>query len=147
VLDWLQQQVGARPEEFHGTAYVTPSLEQDSAIVAKVVTTSNWVDAVGNFNLLLFANGIANPIGWINTRLLTGILLKFDKEVYTSVARGRKENRMLTYAVAMICMLLFTAANGNTASESATGSSPRESGTLMLGLQRNLLVTFEFVIE
>ena len=62
VLDWLQQQVGARPEEFHGTAYGTASLEQDSAIVAKVVTTSNWVDAVGNFNLLLFANGIANPI-------------------------------------------------------------------------------------
>ena len=101
MLDWLQQQVGARPEEFHGTADVTASLEQDSAIVAKVVTTSNWVDAVGNFNLL-----------------------KFDKEVYTSVARGRKENRMLTYAVAMICLLLFTAANGNTASESATGSSP-----------------------
>jgi len=70
VLDWLLHQVGARPEEFHGTAYVTASLEQDSAIVAKVVTTSNWVDAVGNFNLLLFANGIANPIGWISAGLL-----------------------------------------------------------------------------
>ena len=65
-LDWVQNQVGARPEEFHGTAYVITSLEQDSAIVAKGVTTSNWVDAVGNFNLLLFANGIANPIGWIS---------------------------------------------------------------------------------
>ena len=109
VLDWLQQQVGARPEEFHGTAYVTPSLEQDSAIVAKVVTTSNWVDAVGNFNLLLFANGIANPIGWISAGLLTGILLKFDKEVYTSVARGRKGNRRLAYAVALISLLPLSA--------------------------------------
>jgi len=109
VLDWLLHQVGARPEEFHGTAYVTASLEQDSAIVAKVVTTSNWVDAVGNFNLLLFANGIANPIGWISAGLLTGILLKFDKEVYTSVARGRKGNRRLTYVVAMVGLLPFSA--------------------------------------
>ena len=37
----------------------------------------------------------ANPIGWISAGLLTGILLKFDKEVYTSVARGRKGNRRL----------------------------------------------------
>ena len=129
VLDWLLHQVGARPEEFHGTAYVTASLEQDSAIVAKVVTTRNWVDAVGNFNLLLFANGIANPIGWISGCLFTGILLKFDEEVHTSLARSRKESRRLAYVAAWIGFLLFLAARGNTASGSATNSSPPKSRT------------------
>lgn len=70
MLDWLKCQVVAKPQEFHGTANVTASLEQDSAIVTRVVTTRNWVDAVGNFNLLLCANGISNPIGWISAALL-----------------------------------------------------------------------------
>lgn len=39
----------------------------------------------------------------------TGILLKFDKEVHTSLARGRKSSRRLAYAVALIGLLPFSA--------------------------------------
>lgn len=106
--DLLKQHLSAHGEDFHGTAYVTETTVRDSANVARVVTTSNLIDGVGNFNLLLFASGAASPLGWISAGLLTGILLKFDQELFTLVGRGRRRGRSVAYAAALIGLLPFS---------------------------------------
>ena len=98
----------AHGHEMHGTAYVTPTTRRDSDAVARVITTSNLVDGVGNFNLFLFASGIASPLGWISAAALTGILLKFDQELFTLVARGRRKGRHIAYTAALIGLLPFS---------------------------------------
>ena len=106
--DLLKQHLSAHGEDFHGTAYVTETTVRDSATVARVVTTSNLIDGVGNFSLLLFASGAASPLGWISAGLLTGILLKFDQELFTLVGRGRRRGRSVAYAAALIGLLPFS---------------------------------------
>ncbi|MCS5699786.1 hypothetical protein NZK32_12145 [Cyanobium sp. FGCU-52] len=108
LLAAARHQLVARGEELHGTAWVTPTTQRDSEAVARVVTTSNLVDGVGNFNLLLFASGIASPLGWISATALTAILLKFDQELFTLVARGRRRGRQVAYAAALIGLLPFS---------------------------------------
>ncbi len=100
--------LAARGEDLHGTAFVTPTTVRDSATVAKVVTTSNLVDGVGNFNLLLFASGAASPLGWLSATALTAVLLKFDQELFTLVGRGRRRGRSLAYAAALVGLLPFS---------------------------------------
>lgn len=104
----LRNQLVARGEDLHGTAWVTPATQRDSDAVARVVTTSNLVDGVGNFNLLLFASGISSPLGWISAAALSAILLKFDQELFTIVARGRRQGRQVAYAAALIGLLPFS---------------------------------------
>ena len=108
LKDLLKNHLVARGEDFHGTAYVTETTVRDSANVARVVTTSNMVDGVGNFSLLLFASGAASPLGWISAGVLTGVLLKFDQELFTLVGRGRRRSRKVAYAAALIGLLPFS---------------------------------------
>lgn len=103
---WLKQHVLANPAELHGTAYVTPATHRDSDNVARVVSTSNLVDGVGNFSLLLFAGG-TNPIGVGGAIALTAILLKFDQALFTAVARGGRSGRKMAYAAAVCGLLPF----------------------------------------
>lgn len=106
VFQWLKKQVFANPAELHGTAYVTPATQRDSENVARVVTASNLVDGVGNFSLLLFAGG-TNPLGVGGAIALTAILLKFDKALFTAVARGGGRGRRMAYAAAVCGLLPF----------------------------------------
>ncbi|MEB3167966.1 MAG: hypothetical protein VKK97_04455 [Synechococcaceae cyanobacterium] len=107
ALSWLKQHVLANPAELHGTAFVTPATQRDSVNVARVVTTSNLVDGVGNFSLLLFAGGVASPLGWVSATALTAILLKFDQALFTAVARGGRRGRRMAYAAAVCGLLPF----------------------------------------
>ena len=107
ALAWLKQHILANPAELHGTAYVTPATQRDSENVARVVTTSNLVDGVGNFSLLLFAGGVASPLGWVSATALTAILLKFDQALFTAVARGGRRGRRMAYAAAVCGLLPF----------------------------------------
>ncbi len=91
----------ASPADFHGTAYVTAATHKDSQLVASGVTASNWIDGAGNFSLFLFACGAGNPLGWVTASVLTGLLFKFDKDICTTVARGRKGN----HRVALVAIL------------------------------------------
>lgn len=106
LVDWLKTHVLANPAELHGTAYVTPATQRDSENVARVVTTSNLVDGVGNFSLLLFAGG-TNPLGVTGAIALTAILLKFDQALFTAVARGGRRGRRMAHAAAVCGLLPF----------------------------------------
>lgn len=98
VLDSLQ----ARPEDFRGTAHVTTATQRDSEILARIVTTSNWIDGLGNFSLFLFAAGASTPLGWLTASGMTALLLKFDQEVFTVVARGRNGGRRIAHTAAVL---------------------------------------------
>ncbi|WP_411872042.1 hypothetical protein [Vulcanococcus limneticus] len=105
---WLQRAlnaVQASPEDFRGTAHVSAETQRDSELVARMVTTSNWIDGVGNFGLFLFAAGAGTPLGWITASGMTALLLKFDQEVCTTVARGRRGGRRIAYTAAVIGLL------------------------------------------
>lgn len=107
LVNLVTHHLVARGDDFHGTAFVSDTTVRRSANLARVVTTSNLLDGVGNFNLLLFANGVANPLGWISAGLLTAILLKFDQELFCLVGNGRHRGRMVAYVAALIGLLPF----------------------------------------
>jgi len=61
----------AKPEDFHGTAYVTPELKNHSAITASIASASNLVDFFGNWPLLFF---LFKSIGQGPAVVLSGVL-------------------------------------------------------------------------
>ena len=101
-LQAVRSRLVASADDFHGTAHVSPATQKDSQLVAGAVTASNWFDGAGNFGLMLIACGAGNPLGWLTAGMITGVLFKFDKDICTTVARGRKGSR----GVALVAILV-----------------------------------------
>jgi hypothetical protein len=87
-LKELQDLFIANPAEFHGTAYVTPELDQQAKMTARVTTLSSLLDFVGNQPLFLFAfAGV--PLSWLWAFALNVGLLKITNEC-SAVTSGKK---------------------------------------------------------
>lgn len=94
VLAHLQGLVFSDPREYHGTAFVTQTLRQDAEVTSRVVTTSNIIDAFGNFPIFLFAaGGTMNLLGWGLSLFSTLALLKIGNDMSTTVARGKEGSK------------------------------------------------------
>lgn len=103
VLKTLKGLLISEASDYHGTAYVTDNVQKDAKVTASIVTTSNIIDALGNFPILLFTmGGVANPLGLFFSLGTTLALLKIGNDMSKTVVRGKEGSKAWAFWVAII---------------------------------------------
>ncbi|MCG9891672.1 MAG: hypothetical protein MH252_11420 [Thermosynechococcaceae cyanobacterium MS004] len=101
ALRWSKDQILARGDELHGNAIITPGVQQDAEVTARVIAAGNLINFVGTFPLFLFA---LKSLGFFSLPLsiITSLLLlKISNDTATVVARGKRGSRHWAYTAAL----------------------------------------------
>jgi hypothetical protein len=94
ILIGMKKLLIATPDEFHGTAYVTPKVQRDATVTARVVTASHWLDAIGNAPLLFFAFSNLGILPALTLAVgLDLVILKFSNDAATVAVRGIRDTK------------------------------------------------------
>lgn len=88
--DWLQEHLAVNPDSLHGSYHITHDLQRSARNTANVMTTSNWIDALGNAPLFFFAFKSLTVVPALGaTLLLSGLTLLASNALSSAVAQGR----------------------------------------------------------
>ena len=105
------------PDSLHGHYRVTPELKKSAWATASMMTTSNWIDAIGNFSCFFFAFKSLSLVPALGFAcLMTGTVLVAVNAVSVGSAHGHKGRWSLAIASLILGLIplniLQTAATG-----------------------------------
>lgn len=87
------------PDSLHGHYHVTPDLKKSAKATAVVMTTSNWIDTVGNLPVFFFAFKSLTFLPALGMAVLLSIpVLAASNALSTAVAHGHKGRWKLAIA-------------------------------------------------
>ncbi len=91
---WAKEHLLVNPDSLHGSYHITHDLEKSARNTASVMSTSNWIDAVGNFPLFFFAFKSLTFLPAFGAALiLSSLTLLAGNALSSAVAQGRPGRR------------------------------------------------------
>jgi hypothetical protein len=87
------QEVTARPQDFYGTAAVTPELKRDAKLTANSVSIATWLNFISTQPLLWFAFGALGPLRPVASVGMNLLLLRLTNNSATATAKSKRGHR------------------------------------------------------
>ena len=93
VLVGAWQEVTARPQDFYGTATVTPELKRDAKLTANSVSIATWLNFISTQPLLWFTFGALGPLRPVASVGMNLLLLRLTNNSATATAKSKQGHR------------------------------------------------------